>query len=90
MAMPKCLSIPKIIAHFTVLAKLPNFCINEKDCDECNNISEHLNCDSLYMMNDCHGYALMENHSDQHGTLVPMAIMNGECEALSRATATWK
>ena len=75
MAMPKGLSIPRIIALVNALAKLHNFCIDEKDGTQ---IPEQLNGDHLHMMNDCNGFVPMEpSADDQEVFLVPAALMNG-------------
>ena len=60
MAMPKGLSILKIIAIVCTLAKLNNFCIAEKD--------GNYSTTNLHMMNDIEGYLPMEFNAD-HGTL---------------------
>jgi hypothetical protein len=73
MAMPKGLSIPKIIALVNTLAKLHNFCIDENDGTK---IPEQLNIDNLHMMNDSNGYVPLEVNAD-HGTLVSSALMDG-------------
>ena len=74
MAMPKRLSIPRIIALVNALAKLHNFCIDENDGTK---VPEQLNGDHLHMMNDCHGFVPMEQSADNPGVLVPAALMNG-------------
>ena len=72
--MPKGLSIPRIVALVNALAKLHNFCIDEKDGTK---IPEQLSGDHLHMMNDCNGYVPMEPSADNQGFLVPAALMNG-------------
>lgn len=76
MAMPKGLSIPKIIALVNALAKLHNFCINDSDGVDCGKVPEQLNIDTLYMMNDTNGYVPMEVGND-NVTLLPSALMHG-------------
>ena len=71
--MPKGLSITKIVALVNALAKLHNFCIDEKDGT---NIPEQLSGDHLLMMNDCNGYVPMEPSADHQG-VIPAALMNG-------------
>lgn len=72
--MPKGLSISRIIALVNALAKLHNFCIDEKDGTK---IPEQLNGDHLHMMNDCNGFVPMELSEEIPGVLVPAALMNG-------------
>jgi hypothetical protein len=59
MAMPKNLSIKKIILLVNVLARLHNFCINELPIDD-QGIPEELKADTVAMMNDNDGYVTMD------------------------------
>ena len=78
MAMPKKLTIKKIVVLVNVLARLHNFCIGEiPEEDECSIIPEELDSDRLNIMNHKHGYVELEDAAD--GTLlnVPIALMHG-------------
>jgi hypothetical protein len=68
--MPCNFTIPKIIALVNALAKLHNFCINEKE----GNADILLNVDKEYMMTNEGGYIEME--SDTHNIPVPAGIMD--------------
>lgn len=76
MAMPKGLRIRRIIALVNALAKLHNFCIDEKDGYDKNSLLQPLSSDTLNMMNDADGFVPMEA-SSEHGMLLPTALMNG-------------
>jgi hypothetical protein len=71
MAMPKGLSISRIIALVNCLAKLHNFCIDEVD----GSLLQSLNIDNAHMMNNEDGYVPMES-SKEHGVSMPRALMN--------------
>jgi hypothetical protein len=71
MAMPKGLSISRIIALVNCLAKLHNFCIDEVD----GSLLQSLNIDNAHMMNNEDGYVPMES-SREHGVFLPRALMS--------------
>jgi hypothetical protein len=70
--MPCNFSIPKIIALVNALAKLHNFCINEKE----GNADVLLNIDEEYMMTNKGGYIEMVNDDTLHNIPVPAGIMD--------------
>ena len=71
MAMPKGLSIARIIALVNCLAKLHNFCINEVGEDT---LLQPLNVDTHHIMNNEDGFVPME--AGESGILVPRALMD--------------
>jgi hypothetical protein len=72
MAMPKGLSIPRIIALVNCLAKIHNFCINEVGEST---LLQPLNVDTHHIMNSGDGFVPMEaGHTS--GILVPRALMD--------------
>jgi len=75
MAMPKGLSIKKIILLVNVLARLHNFCINELPIDD-QGIPEELNADTVNMMNDNDGYVTMDTVKGRE-VRIPTALMHG-------------
>ncbi len=72
MAMPKGLSIPRIIALVNCLAKLHNFCINEVGEGM---LLQPLNVDTHHIMNNEDGFVPMEV-GNESGILVPRALMD--------------
>lgn len=75
MAMPKNLSIKKIILLVNVLARLHNFCINELPIDD-QGIPVELNADTVNMMNDINGYVTMDTVEGRE-VRIPTALMHG-------------
>jgi hypothetical protein len=75
MAMPKNLSIKKIILLVNVLARLHNFCINELPADD-QGIPEELNADTVNMMNNDDGYVTMDTVEGRE-VRIPTALMHG-------------
>ena len=72
MAMPKGLLIAWIIALVNALAKLHNFCIEEKSPS----LLDQLNVDTHYITSSEDGYVPMEASEDHGGVLLPTALMN--------------
>ena len=71
--MPCNFSIPKIIALVNALAKLHNFCINEKEGDA----DVLLNVDEEYVMTNTGGYIeMVSDDRTQHDIPIPAAIMD--------------
>ena len=60
MAMPRKLTVTKIVGLVNALAKLHNFCIDEKD-DHVPQIHDN---DHFYMMNNDHGYVGVGEHNN--------------------------
>jgi hypothetical protein len=78
MAMPKKLSIKKIILLVNVLARLHNFCIGEIPNDaEADNVPEQLDADRLNIMNHEDGYVELEATADDTLPNLPLALMHG-------------
>jgi hypothetical protein len=77
MAMPKKLSIKKIILLVNVLARLHNFCIGELPEDDANTIPEELDVDRLNIMNHADGYVELEETVDGNLTNLPLGLMHG-------------
>ncbi len=76
MAMPKGLSIVRIIALVNALAKLHNFCIGEVSTGrESAAILQHLSVDTLNIMNNEDGYVPMEASREHGNILLPHALM---------------
>ncbi len=69
--MPCNFSIPKIIVLVNALAKLHNFCINEKE----GNADILLNVDEEYIMTNEDGYIEMVSDGT-HDILVPAGLMD--------------
>ena len=76
MAMPKGLRIKRIIALVNALAKLHNFCIDEKDDCSADRLLNPLSNDTLHIMSDVNGFVPLEA-GREHGTLLPRALMDG-------------
>ena len=75
MAMPKGLSLKRIIAMVNALAKLHNFCIAEVDKGrESAALLQQLSVDTLHIMNHEDGYVPLEP-SNKHGISLPHALM---------------
>ena len=75
MAMPKGLSLKRIIAMVNALAKLHNFCIAEVDTQSQSAAPlQQLSVDTLHIMNHEDGYVPMES-SNEHGITLPCALM---------------
>ena len=75
MAMPKGLSIVRIIALVNALAKLHNFCIEEVSHGrDSATLLQQLNVDNLHIVNNEDGYVPMEA-SREHGMPLPRALM---------------
>ena len=76
-AMPRNLSIAKIVALVNALAKLHNFCINETDNYQ--RVPQMLHRDCSHMMNQRTGYVGLSMGDQQHDTAVPEDLLhNGE------------
>ena len=76
MAMPKGLSIVRIIALVNALAKLHNFCIEEVSHGrDSATLLQQLSVDNLHIVNNEDGYVPMEA-SREHGNIhLPRALM---------------
>ena len=81
MAMPRGLSIVRIIALVNALAKVHNFCIGEVDgggnsrnCDS--TLLQHLNADTNNIMNNEDGFVPMVASNNNHGISLPRALMD--------------
>ena len=76
-AMPRNLSITKIVALVNALAKLHNFCINETD--KYQRVPQMLHRDRSHMMNQHTGYVGLSTVDPQHDTAVPLDLLhNGD------------
>jgi hypothetical protein len=81
MAMPRGLSIGRIIALVNCLAKLHNFCIDEVDGVKIRNrestLLPQLDVDTNNIMNNEDGFVPMEaSNNNHHGLLLPRALMD--------------
>jgi len=74
MAMPRNLSVAKVVALVVALAKLDNFCIGESDFPE--RVPSMLARDRLHMMNGSSGYVALRNDDPQQNTMVPTDLMH--------------
>ena len=81
-AIPQNISISRTISLVHALAKLHNFCINERLGSDCNNVTtndmvpDSLEKDNDNLMMQSEGYVTMDA-DDNHGILVPRGLMNG-------------
>ena len=74
MAMPRNLSVAKIVALVVALAKLHNFCIGESNIQE--RVPPLLDRDRFHMMNKTSGYVSLRNDDPQQNTVVPTDLMH--------------
>ena len=74
MAMPRNLSVTKVVALVVALAKLHNFCIGESNIPE--SVPQMLDRDRLHMMNAEGGYVGLGNDDPQQNTFVPTDLMH--------------
>jgi hypothetical protein len=77
MAMPKKLTIKKIIILVNVLAWLHNFCIDELTEGDDDTIPEELAVDTFNIINHADGYVELEVEVDGTLTNLPLALMQG-------------
>ncbi len=77
MAMPKKLTIKKIIILVNVLAWLHNFCIDELTEADDDTIPEELAVDTFNIINHADGYVELEDEVDGTLTNLPLALMHG-------------
>jgi hypothetical protein len=77
MAMPKKLTIKKIILLVNVLARLHNFCIGELPDNEENNIPVELDVDTLNIMNQAAGYVELKDVADHSMENLQVGSMHG-------------
>ena len=74
MAMPRKLSISKIVGLVNALAKLHNFCIDETD----SLVPSIHDRDHFYMMNNCHGYVgVNDNINNPEEITTPSDLAHG-------------
>lgn len=83
MAMPRGLSIRRIIALVNALAKVHNFCIGEVDGggnsrnrNRDSTLLPHLNADTNNIMNSEDGFVPMVASDNNHGLSLPRALMD--------------
>ena len=74
MAMPRNLSVTKIVALVIAMAKLHNFCIGETNIPE--RVPQLLDRDRLHVMNAHGGYVGLGNDDAQQNTVVPTDLMH--------------
>ena len=74
MAMPRGLSIGRIIALVNALAKLHNFCIEEVEGGKL--LLQQLNVDTNNIMNNEDGFVPMEASNNGDGILLPRVMMD--------------
>ena len=75
MAMPRNLSVTKVVALVIALAKLHNFCIGESDDTE-QPAPQVFDRDRYHMMNRRGGYVGLSNDNPQQDTVVPTDLMH--------------
>ena len=75
MAMPRNLSVAKVVAIVIALAKLHNFCIGESNIAE--RIPQTFYRDRFHMMNAEGGYVTLRNGDPQVNNTVPTELMHG-------------
>ena len=74
MAMPRGLTIGRIIALVNALAKLHNFCIDEVEGGKL--ILQQLDIDTNNIMNNEGGFVPMEANNDNDDILLPRGLMD--------------
>jgi hypothetical protein len=74
MAMPRGLSIGRIIALVNALAKLHNFCIEEVEGGKL--ILQQLDIDTNNIMNNEDGFVPMETNNNNDDILLPRVLMD--------------
>lgn len=75
MAMPRNLSVRRVVALVVALAKLHNFCIDESDIPE--RVPQTFYRDRFHMMNADSGYVLLRTDDPQQNTAVPTELIHG-------------
>ena len=77
MAMPRNLSVAKVVCMVIALAKLHNFCIGESDAPERRAIPQLLDRDRNHMMNASTGYVGLRNDNpEQTSAVVPIDLLH--------------
>ena len=75
-AMPRNISIAKIVSLVNVLAKLHNFCIDQTNNSNSREIPQMLLRDCHRMMNRRSGYVVLSNDNPLHNTAVPEELLH--------------
>jgi hypothetical protein len=75
MAMPRNLSVRRVVALVVALAKLHNFCIDESDIPE--HVPQTFYRDRFHMMNADSGYVTLRTDDPQQNTAVPTELIHG-------------